>query len=151
MVFDFDPDYLFRATEENGKKRYWAIVKATGESVEVSKAVMRYFWSYDRKTYRDSKEETPLSLDTTRSDEWDSWLDDHNVGISKMETFSEAKDFRNLLTEKQREIFDYCLIGCYSFREYARIKGLNHKTVLEMARSIQERAKKYFLDTPPNT
>lgn len=151
MVFDFDPDYLFKATEENGEKRYWAVIKATGETVEISRAVIRYFWSFDRKEFRDSEEEPPLSLDTTRSDEWDSWLDDHNVGLSKIETFSEAKDFRDLLTEKQREIFDYCIIGSHSFREYARMKGLNHKTVLEMAGSIQERAEKYFFDTPPNT
>ena len=60
-------DYDLWATEENGKKRYFARVKATHEETEISLEVMRLLLSQEkqmRREYAKQQNEGPtLSLD----------------------------------------------------------------------------------------
>ncbi len=149
MVFDFDPDYIFRSITKNGEKHYFATVRRTGETVEISKKVINLFWADDRKAYRDSEEEAPLSLDTTRSDEWDSWLDDHLVGMSEIETPPEESEFQKMLTPKQLDIYKSCVIGDCGIREYAKRMGVNHKIIVRQIEAIRKIFLKYFFEQGP--
>ena len=146
-------DYDLWTTNTDGTKRYWARVKATGEVTEISHEVMCFLRSEEKKLYREitaiKKNGSPLSLDVTSGEEKESWFEDHGSGVSEMETELNKEDFRKLLTGRQREIFDYCLIGGNSVRKFAREKGLDHKTVLEAVDVIKEKAKKFFDYTPP--
>ena len=63
-------DYDLWAIEENGRKRYFARIKATGEETEVSLEVMRLLLSQEKQMRREyAKQQTIgpiLSLDAIR-------------------------------------------------------------------------------------
>lgn len=63
-------DYDLWAIEENGRKRYFARIKATGEETEVSLEVMRLLLSQEKQMRREyAKQQTigpVLSLDALR-------------------------------------------------------------------------------------
>ena len=63
-------DYDLWAIEENGRKRYFARIKATGEEAEVSLEVMRLLLSQEKQMRREyAKQQTigpVLSLDAIR-------------------------------------------------------------------------------------
>ena len=128
-------------------------MRATGEVTEISHEVMCFLRSEEKRLYREiaqlQKYGSTLSLDIPNDEEKESWFEDHGFGVSEMETELNKEDFRKLLTDRQREIFDYCLMDGNSVRKYAREKGLDHKTVLEAVEAIKEKAKKFFNYTPP--
>ena len=146
-------DYDLWTTTENGTKHYWARVRATGEVTEISHEVMCFLRSEEKRLYREiaqlQKYGSTLSLDIPHDEEKESRFEDHGFGVSEMETELNKEDFRKLLTDRQREIFNYCLLDGNSVRKYAREKGLDHKTVLEAVEAIKEKAKKFFNYTPP--
>ena len=146
-------DYDLWTTTENGTKHYWARVKATGEVTEVSHEVMKFLRAEEKRVYREIEASqnrgSTLSLDAPHDEEKESWFEDYGSGVSEMETELNKEDFRKLLTGRQREIFDYCLIGGNSVRKFAREKGLDHTTVMEAVEVIREKAKKFFNYTPP--
>ena len=76
-----DFDYNQWTTEENGIKKYFVGIKATGEVTEVDAEVMKLLRNEEKKMRRHIEEEielgTPLSLDCAVGDESNSaWLTD---------------------------------------------------------------------------
>ncbi len=147
-------DYDLWTTIANGTKHYWAKVKSTGEVTEISHEVMRFLRAEEKRVYREieirQKYGSPLSLDVSQDEEKESWLEDHRTGTSEMETALFEEEFRNMLTPKQLEVFECCLLGNESARAYARRNAVDHKAVVKTIRSIRKKAKKYFFDGSPN-
>lgn len=54
------------------------------------------------------------------------------------------EDFRKSLSSIQLEIFDVVMLGGVGVREYARQKGINHKTVVEAIASMRKKLKNIF-------
>ncbi len=141
-------DYDLWTTTENGTKHYWAKVKSTGEVTEVSHEVMRFLRAEEKKVYREitaiKNHGSTLSLDTPQGEDKESWFEDRHAGVSEMETALFEEEFRKLLTPVQLEIFEQCLVGNIGLREYARLKGIKHATVVRSVRAIRKKFKKYF-------
>lgn len=151
---EFDYDIW---TTEDGK--CMVRVKLTGEVTEVDREVMKVLRVEEKRLRRSysgsaSKEDdgeenntaTVLSLDALPNDDVKSsaWLADPVDHIETALTEMCIQDFRKTLTANQCEIFDVVLIGGMGVREYARQKGLNHKTIVEAVASMRKKLKKYF-------
>ena len=100
-------DYDLWAIEENGRKRYFARIKATGEEAEVSLEVMRLLLSQEKQMRREyAKQQTlgpVLSLDAIRdggSMDESAWLLDTRQRIdSEVLTAELADAFCKTLTD----------------------------------------------------
>ena len=111
-------DYDLWAIEENGRKRYFARIKATGEETEVSLEVMRLLLRQEKQMRREyAKQQTlgpVLSLDAIRdggSMDESAWLLDTRQHIDSEVLTAELTDaFCKMLTDSQRSIFTECLI-----------------------------------------
>ncbi len=145
-------DYDLWAIEENGKKRYFARVKATGEETEIDIKVMRVLLSQEKQMRREYARQqadgTILSLDAIcDSGETDesAWMIDSDTDTeSEVIAKSTYSDFAKMLTPHQAEIFNSCMVGELSIREYARLHGVDHKSVHETVEAIRKKFKKYF-------
>lgn len=153
IEFDYD---LW--TTEDGK--CMVRVKLTGEVTEVDRDVMRILRAEEKRLRRsycsgsdsndnDLPEKTAdavLSLDTLPGDHMNSsaWLADPVDHIELALTEMCIESFRKSLTPNQCEIFDSVLIGGMGVREYARQKGLNHKTIVEAVASMRKKFKNYI-------
>lgn len=146
-------DYDLWAIEENGKKRYFARVKATGEETEISLKVMRLLLNQEKQMRREfakkKKIGTVLSLDAIcDSGEVDesSWLLDAEQKIETDILMEDMKDdFCKMLTDNQRSIFNECLIDGKSVIEYASEHGAARRSVYNAIELIRKKAKKYFV------
>lgn len=152
---EFDYDLW---TTEDGK--YMVRIKATGETTEVDHEVMKALRSEEKKLRRsydagtsseseerEEKQSSPiLSLDMVTEEDVKSsaWLVDPLNNIEEAETELFIVEFRKSLSSNQREIFDVVLIGGMRVREYARLKGINHKSVVETVAAIRKKLKKFF-------
>ena len=153
VEFDYD---LW--TTEDGK--CMVRVKRTGEVCEVSREAMQVLRNEEKKLRRsyasdgvsedeegnDKASDAILSLDALPDDDVRSsaWLADPNNQIEMALNEICIEDLRKSLSSNQREIFEVVMLGGMGVREYARQKGLNHKTVVEAIASIRKKAKKYF-------
>lgn len=145
-------DYDLWATEENGKKRYFARVKATHEETEISLEVMRLLLSQEKQMRREYERQqnsgTILSLDTV----YDSgdlgepeWLVDKTQDVENESVMSIVQDeFYKDLTPRQKDIFNMCMVNEIPIRKYAREHGISHVSVLETVEAIRKKYKKYF-------
>lgn len=111
-------DYDLWAIEENGKKRYFARVKATGEEAEITIEVMRLLLSQEKQMRREYArqqiEGTILSLnaicDSGNVDEA-AWEVDAHQNIDSDLLWADIKDeFCKMLSDRQRSVFNECLI-----------------------------------------
>lgn len=154
-------DYDLWTTKEG---KCMARVKSTGEVCEVDRETMRYLRSEEMALKRsktgapvigcENKNDTKsiLSLDFVSVQDAEemspSWLEDpynlENTMVSKIM----LHEFYLTLTQRQREIFRCCFLEEMSMSECASIKGINVTTVFESKRSIQNKAKIFFRDTP---
>ena len=153
IEFDYD---LW--TTEDGK--CMVRVKRTGEVSEVDREVMKVLRAEEKKLRRsygadstsededgeEKSSETVLSLDALPEDDVKSsaWLADPSNNIEMALTEMCIEDFRKTLSSIQGEIFEIVMLGGMGVREYARLKGLNHKTVVEAVASMRKKLKKYF-------
>ena len=153
IEFDYD---LW--TTEDGK--CMVRVKRTGEVSEVDREVMKVLRAEEKKLRRsygadstsededgeEKSSETVLSLDALPEDDVKSsaWLADPSNNIEMALTEMCIEDFRKTLSTIQGEIFEVVMLGGMGVREYARLKGLNHKTVVEAVASMRKKLKKYF-------
>ena len=135
-------------------------IKLTGEVTEVDRKVMqilraeekrlRRSYGFDRSGKDDANEATSsntvLSLDSLPDDEVmaSAWLADPVDYIEMAMTEMCIEDFRKSLSPIQREIFEDVMLGEMGVREYARQKGLNHKTVVEAIASLRKKLKNIF-------
>ena len=153
IEFDYD---LW--TTEDGK--CMVRVKRTGEVSEVDREVMKVLRAEEKKLRRsygadstsededgeEKSSETVLSLDALPEDDVKSsaWLADPSNNIEMALTEMCIEDFRKTLSTSQGEIFEVVMLGGMGVREYARLKGINHKTVVEAVASMRKKLKKYF-------
>jgi hypothetical protein len=145
-------DYDLWAIEENGRKRYFARIKATGEEAEVSLEVMRLLLSQEKQMRREyAKQQTIgpiLSLDAIRdggSMDEAAWLLDTRQSIDSEVLTAELTDtFCKTLTDSQRSIFRECLIEGKSQTAYAAEHGISVPMVNKQIRAIRGKAKIYF-------
>ena len=145
-------DYDLWAIEENGRKRYFARIKATGEETEVSLEVMRLLLRQEKQMRREyAKQQTigpVLSLDAIRDDgsmDESAWLLDTRQRIdSEVLTAELADAFCKTLTDSQRSIFRECLIEEKSQTAYAAEHGISVPMVNKQIRAIRGKAKIYF-------
>ena len=147
-------DYDLWAIESNGKKRYFARIKATGEETEISLKVMRLLLNQEKQMRREfakkKKIGTVLSLDAI-CDEGDvdesAWLQDTRQIIDADILWKDIKnDFSKRLTDKQLSIFNECLIEGISQTAYAAVHDISISMVNKQIRTIREKAKKYFTE-----
>ena len=145
-------DYDLWAIEENGGKRYFARIKATGEETEVSLEVMRLLLSQEKQIRREyAKQQTlgpVLSLDAIRDSgdiDESAWLLDTRKSIDSEVLTAELTDtFCKTLTDSQRSIFRECLIEGKSQTAYAAEHGISVPMVNKQIRAIRGKAKIYF-------
>jgi len=145
-------DYDLWAIEENGRKRYFARIKATGEETEVSLEVMRLLLRQEKQMRREyAKQQTigpVLSLDAIRdggSMDEAAWLLDTRQRIDSEVLTAELTDaFCKTLTDSQRSIFTECLIEGKSQSAYAAEHGISVPMVNKQIRAIRGKAKIYF-------
>ncbi len=147
VEFDYD---LW--TTEDGK--CMVRVKITGEVTEVDREVMRILRLEEKQMRRgftssdpdDAKPQTILSLDVVNEEdvEGPAWLIDPHDYIQESATKRWIIAFRKTLTANQREVFDEVILGGMSVRKFAKLKGCNHKSVLETKNAVCKKIKNNF-------
>ena len=157
IAFDYD---LW--TTEDGK--CMVRVKRTGEVSEVDRKVMRILRAEEKRIRRSygsdntSEDEdgaekisdTVLSLDAMPEDDVKTaaWLAD-SYDLAKEVTMQlMVKTFYAGLTEKQRGVFEHCMIAGESLSSYAREIGVDYTTVQETRNTLIKKFKKFFSGTP---
>lgn len=158
--FDYD---LWIA--EDGQ--YMVRVKATREMCAVSQEVFRKLRSEEKKLRREMEtHETPaasgagqplqmksVSLDYVSADEDDltpAWLIDPADFEQDLFLRESIRELKSQLTERQLEVFEKCLIGEISLRDFADSKGIHFTSVDETVRAIRKKAKNFLGGTPTN-
>ena len=147
-------DYDLWAVMDNGKKRYFARIKATGEETEISLEVMRLLLSQEKQMRREYAKlknfGTVLSLDYIRSEEdmdEAAWLLDPRQNIETDLLWEDLKeDFCKMLTDNQLSVFNECLIKGKSQIEYATAHGITFQMVSKQIQAIRKKAKKFFAE-----
>ena len=144
VEFDYD---LW--TTEDGK--CMVRVKITGEVTEVDREVMKILRLEEKQMRRgftssdpdDAKPQTILSLDVVNEEdvEGPAWLIDPHDYIQESATKRWIIAFRKTLTANQREVFDEVILGGMSVRKFAKLKGCNHKSVLETKNAVCKKIK----------
>lgn len=135
-------------------------VKATGETTEVDREVMKALRNEEKKLRRsydtsgpsDNEDEeethssTVLSLDAMPEDDVESsaWLADHHDFTADVTTAMLEQELITLLTDAQLDLYKKCIVGGKTLREYAREEGINFKCAWNRRDLIQKKAKKIF-------
>ena len=153
VEFDYD---LW--TTEDGK--CMVRVKATGETTEVDREVMKMLRNEEKKLRRsydaggstaseDGEETQPsavLSLDAVPEDDVKSsgWLADKEDFTDGVLTKLVIQDFRATLNSIHLAIFDQCLLGDKTIRAFAEEYGLRKSTVWDIANALRKKCKKFL-------
>ena len=159
VEFDYD---LW--TTEDGK--CMVRVKLTGEVCEVSRETMRVLRNEEKRLRRsmvgvpisgcedEAETATLLSLDYVSVQDAEemspAWLEDPNDLEEAVLTSVMEQEFRLLLSERQLEVYLYCLLGGMSMTDYSKARGIDVSTVFEAKRDVQKKAKIFFKETPKN-
>lgn len=87
-----------------------------------------------------------FSLDVVNEEdvEGPAWLIDPHDYIQESATKRWIIAFRKTLTANQREVFDEVILGGMSVRKFAKLKGCNHKSVLETKNAVCKKIKNNF-------
>lgn len=153
VEFDYD---LW--TTEDGK--CMMRVKATGETTEVDREVMKTLRNEEKKLRRsydtggssasgDEEETQPstiLSLDAMPEDDVKSsaWLADPNDGIKDAELRMLEAEFMETLTSVQLNIYKACITSGQTPTDYARTHNMRRQSVNDAITLIRKKAKKFF-------
>ncbi len=151
---DFDYDLW---TTEDGK--YMVRLKRTGEVTEVSHETMKYLRAEEKRVRRsmqgvpvaeaENEFESILSLSYVSYENGEgmepTWLEDpvrmeDTVMVGMLES-----ELLSVLTLKQRDVYEKCLIGGMKLREYAALNALNVRTVFDSKTAIQKKFKKIWM------
>ncbi len=135
-------------------------VKCTGEVSEVERDVFRLLRSEEKRMRREMQTcnvpETEerrvqpliLSLDAVSTAEdkemTASWLVDPGDIEADFVIHEVINELREKLTPRQREVFDFCIMGSASLRDYARAKGLSYSTIRDVENEIRKKYIKIF-------
>lgn len=153
VEFDYD---LW--TTEDGK--CMVRIKRTGEVTEVDRDVMRILRaeekrirrSYgadnnvDQKEENESHNESILSLDALPDDEVKSaaWLADPNDFLKEFIVQMQEEAFIEELTEREKDVYFFCIKDGCSQQDYADQSGLSVSRVSKIIAAIRKKAKKFF-------
>ena len=149
VEFDYD---LW--TTEDGK--CMVRVKATGETTEVDREVMKLLRAEEKKLRRsfasldDKSDETGikqfLSLDEVSEEDVNcsAWLSDDKDFTNAIMAKSLESEFLRILTPRQRDIYHKCLLHGVSRTNYAKENGISVARVSRAIADIRESAKKFF-------
>ena len=111
----------------------------SGSEIEVlDKAETATLLSLDFVSAQDAEEMSPA------------WLEDPNDLEETVLTSVMEQEFRLLLSERQLEVYRYCLLGGMSMTDYSKARGIDVSTVFEAKRDVQKKAKIFFKETPKN-
>ena len=145
-------DYDLWTTEENGIKRYWTKIKASGEVTEVNKEIFRYMNSEDKNLRRritetideagtiyslDAVYESGLSLLDVLSDPFS--VEESYVLKSFMESFEKT------LPENQRKLFVEVYEKGQTIQDYAALNGISGSAAYKINDKITKKIKKFAL------
>lgn len=135
-------------------------VKATGETTEVDREVMKALRNEEKKLRRsydtggasdseDGEETQPssvLSLDAVPEDEVNAptWLADPHDFTNEVVTKIQEAEFMEQLTAREREVFLFCIQYGGSQQEYAASSGLSISRVCKLVAAIRKKAKIFF-------
>ena len=154
---EFDYDLWKDETE-----RCFIRVKRTGEDCEVNDNTFRVLRNEAMAIYRKNKGvpvygvengksvlvryTTNLSLyiDENNEDIGVDWIIDKTDLESEILTKLLIEDFSKILTDKQLEIFENCLLNKTSAREFAKAKGVHKSTVDEAIKSIRKKFENFL-------
>ena len=143
-------DYDLWTTEENGIKRYWTKIKASGEVTEVNKEIFRYMNSEDKNLRRritetideagtiyslDAVYESGLSLLDVLSDPFS--VEESYVLKSFMESFEKT------LPENQRKLFVEVYEKGQTIQDYAELNGISGSAAYKINDKITKKIKKF--------
>ena len=156
-------DYDLWTTEEG---KCMVRVKLTSEVCEVSRETMRVLRNEEKKLRRsktgvpiagcedENETATLLSLDFVSVQDAEemspAWLEDPNDLEETVLTSVMEQEFRLLLSERQLEVYRYCLLGGMSMTDYSKARGIDVSTVFEAKRDVQKKAKIFFKEPPKN-
>ncbi len=141
---DFDYDLWIT---EDGK--CMVRVKSTGEVTEVDRDVMRVLRAEEKRLRREIQVEQEnggeLFLELQPNDETgESWLIDTYDFQSAVDTKMLEDDFTATLTQREREVYLFCIKNGYSQNTYAEKTGLTISRVCKIVSAIRKKAKKFF-------
>lgn len=151
VEFDYD---LW--TTEDGK--CMVRVKLTGEVTEVAREVMKILRAEEKKLRRsftgdasedgEDRVDTILSLDYVSyeggEDMDPAWLEDKSRMEDEVVMDMMIKEFAQSLTPKQLDVFQRCLVGGLSLREYSREKGISNQAISDINKAVQKKFKKFY-------
>ena len=153
VEFDYD---LW--TTEDGK--CMVRVKATGETTEVDREVMKALRNEEKKLRRsydtggssdsndfEEKQSSPvLSLDAMPEDDvkTSAWLTDPHDFAEDVLLNLTIENFKATLTQNQKDVFICCMMNGESYAEYALRNGVRSQSVQETVCYIKKKAKNFF-------
>ena len=155
VEFDYD---LW--TTEDGK--CMVRVKLTGEVTEVDRDVMRILRSEEKKLRRsftgsssdegEDAEQSVLSLDSLPYDDVNAaaWLADPHDLLNEVTMKLLEAEFRKSLTERQLDVYEKCLLGGMTFREYARTNSIDVRAVFDAKAAVRKKFEKVFMGYSTN-
>lgn len=154
-----DFDYDLWITEDG---QYMVRIKATREECAVSQEVFRKLRSEEKKLRREMDgvptrnvdedgrtiKAAMLSTDFVNvqgsEDMGPSWLIDPHDFEQDLILQESLRELRKQLTKRQLEVFEKCLVGEMSLRDFADSKGIHFTSVDETVRAIRRKAKIFW-------
>ena len=135
-------------------------VKATGETTEVDREVMKALRNEEKKLRRsydtggssdsndfEEKQSSPvLSLDAMPEDDvkTSAWLADPHDFAEDVLLNLTIENFKATLTQNQKDVFICCMMNGESYAEYALRNGVRSQSVQETVCYIKKKAKNFF-------
>lgn len=151
MKTPIDFEYDLWTTEEG---KCMVRIKATGEVTEVDRAVMAVLRGEEKRLRRNLAKEkndeiggaTVLSLDADPEDEncEAPWMVDPHDFADDIASEILEKQLIASLTDAQLDLYEKCIKGGMSLREYARAEGVNYKGAWKRKDQIQKKFKKIW-------
>lgn len=145
MKTPIDFEYDFIPYEKDGKKQYRIVIKATGETVEISDSVMKYLRTVEKKVRRDIKNTADrssrdVSLDALSSDNSEApcLCDTFNLEEAVWNKY-EFEKFRKTLTIRQKSVLEECLFRGLSQEQYAKKYGISKSAVSKIVMLIRKK------------
>ena len=72
------------------------------------------------------------------------WLEDKSRMEDEVMMDMMIKEFAQSLTPKQFDVFQRCLLGGVSLREYSRKKGISNQAISDINKAVQKKFKKFY-------
>lgn len=154
-IKDFDYD-LFK--DKNGK--CYIRIKRTKEVCEVSLETFNLLNAEAVKAYRKDRGipiydvhngkrtivgyARSLSIDCCEQETESAWISDHGSAETEMMDRIRMNEFFQLLTDRQYEVLQRCLIGGMSYASFSREKGVSETAIQKTVKQIRKKAKNFF-------